>query len=39
MPKILLISTNNEKDISNKVVLRTNMPEYKMIAKQYSTKE
>lgn len=33
MSKVILISTNNEKDISNKVVLRTNMSEYKLIAK------
>ncbi|CAD8123680.1 unnamed protein product [Paramecium sonneborni] len=39
MSKVILISTNNEKDISNKVVLRTNMSEYKLIAKQYSIKE
>lgn len=33
MAKVILISTNDEKDISNKVVLRTNMPEYKLVAK------
>ncbi|CAD8101449.1 unnamed protein product [Paramecium primaurelia] len=39
MAKVILISTNDVKDISNKVVLRTNMPEYKLVAKQYQTKE
>lgn len=33
MAKVILISTNDVKDISNKVVLRTNMPEYKLVAK------
>ncbi|CAK64668.1 unnamed protein product (macronuclear) [Paramecium tetraurelia] len=39
MAKVILISTNEVKDISNKSVLRTNMPEYKLVAKQYSTRE
>lgn len=33
MAKVILISTNEDKNISNKTVLRTNMPEYKLVAK------